>query len=90
MIISSPVLAADRGDRDAAMADITNTSGAGGAGESGAFEEYGGVDPNLDPELAMVNGLLDLHQSQHLTSLVGYAYVYGRRTCASTSIATSR
>ncbi|OCB88340.1 hypothetical protein A7U60_g4542 [Sanghuangporus baumii] len=51
VILSSPILAADRGDRDAAMADITNTAG---AGEGGGFEEYGGVDPTLDPELAMV------------------------------------
>ena len=50
VVITSPVLSADRGDRDATMADITNTAGASG----GAFEEYGGIDPSLDPELAMV------------------------------------
>ncbi len=30
-----------------------NEGGAGGAGGGGAFAEYGGMDPNLDPELAL-------------------------------------
>ena len=30
------------------------TGGAAGGGAGGNFEEYGGVDPSLDPELAMV------------------------------------
>lgn len=51
-VIVSPVLAADRGDRDATMADITNTAGASGGD---GFEEYGGIDPTMDPELAMVH-----------------------------------
>lgn len=55
MVVSSSVLAADRGDRDAAMADITGA----GAGPStdGEFDDYGGIDPNMDPELAMVRTL---------------------------------
>ena len=48
------MLATDRGIRDEAMADITNT-GAGGSGGGGGFDDLG-VDPNLDPELAMVSG----------------------------------
>lgn len=52
MVLSSSVLSEDRGDRDQAMADITNPAGAPGANAD--FDEFGGVDPNLDPELAMV------------------------------------
>ena len=51
-VLSSAVLASSRGIRDEAMADITNT-GAGGSG-GGGFDDLG-VDPNLDPELAMVS-----------------------------------
>ncbi|KAH8115750.1 hypothetical protein DFH11DRAFT_1586938 [Phellopilus nigrolimitatus] len=51
LVVSSPVLAGDRGDRDQTMADITNTAGPSG---EGGFEDYGGIDPTLDPELAMV------------------------------------
>lgn len=51
-IVSSTVLAADRGDRDAAMADMTGA--VAGPSADGAFDEYGGIDPNMDPELAMV------------------------------------
>ena len=47
MILSSPILADDRGIPEEAMGD----AGAPGAG-AGAFEF--GVDPSLDPELAMV------------------------------------
>lgn len=46
-ILSSPILAGDRGIPEEAMGD----AGAPGAG-TGAFEF--GVDPSLDPELAMV------------------------------------
>lgn len=52
-VLSSSVLAADRGLRDEAMADITN-SGAGPSGGAGGLDDLG-VDPNLDPELAMVS-----------------------------------
>lgn len=60
-VVTSAVLAADRGDRDQAMADITNV--AGGSGGADAFAEYGGVDPNLDPELAEVRQTSVISQS---------------------------
>ncbi|EMD31801.1 hypothetical protein CERSUDRAFT_119369 [Gelatoporia subvermispora B] len=47
MIISSPILAGDRGIPEEAMADV----GAGAGAGTGSFEF--GVDPALDPELAM-------------------------------------
>jgi 26S proteasome regulatory subunit N10 len=45
VLISSPILAGEGG---ASMA------GMGGGGGGDAFDEYGGIDPNMDPELAMV------------------------------------
>ena len=56
-IVTSSVLAADRGDRDAAMADMTGAAGAGPSAD-GAFDEYGGIDPSVDPELAMASSSL--------------------------------
>jgi len=50
IVLSSSVLATDRGVRDEAMADITNAAGPSGVG--GGFDELG-VDPSIDPELAM-------------------------------------
>ncbi|KAG1747061.1 uncharacterized protein EDB91DRAFT_1345152 [Suillus paluster] len=47
MIISSPILSEDRGVPPEAMGDVGGASGSGGAN----FEF--GVDPSLDPELAM-------------------------------------
>jgi len=47
MIISSPILAGDRGLPEEVMADVASGAGAG----TGSFEF--GVDPSLDPELAM-------------------------------------
>lgn len=58
-ISRSSVLAADRGAVDDAMADITNTAGGSGGGEFGEL----GVDPNLDPELAMVCNLISVLHS---------------------------
>ena len=49
MVISSPVLAGDRGIPEELLAE---TGGAGGGAAAGGFEF--GVDPSLDPELAMV------------------------------------
>lgn len=43
VLISSPILAGDGG---------VTMGGGGGGGD--AFAEYGGIDPNMDPELAMV------------------------------------
>lgn len=54
--VLSTVLASDRGARDQDMAEITNAGGSGGDGNT--FEEFGGVDPTLDPELAMVRIIL--------------------------------
>lgn len=54
MLISSPILAGDRGEGipEEAMGDGAGPS-AGGSGGAGAGFEFG-VDPSLDPELAMV------------------------------------
>ena len=49
MIISSAVLAGDRGIPEEVLAD----SGAGASGPAAGGFEFG-VDPSLDPELAMV------------------------------------
>jgi len=48
MIISSPILAGDRGLSEEIMADVASGSGPAG----GSSFEFG-VDPSLDPELAM-------------------------------------
>ncbi|KAL3775211.1 hypothetical protein HJC23_010699, partial [Cyclotella cryptica] len=50
VLISSPILRGDGGGM--AMGDGSGGGGAGGGGGD-AFAEYGGVDPNMDPELAM-------------------------------------
>ena len=88
-IVSSSVLAADRGDRDAAMADMTG-AGAGPSAD-GAFEEYGGIDPNMDPELAMVRmPSLGHSDYSYIDGLcIGHAYVNGGRTRTSACIATA-
>ena len=49
MVVRSPILAGDQGLPDEVMGD----AGAPAAGGSGAGFEFG-VDPSLDPELAMV------------------------------------
>jgi len=41
-------------DDDVGAGVVGAGSGGGGGGDSHPFAEYGGVDPNLDPELAMV------------------------------------
>mmetsp|Transcript_9046 Transcript_9046/g.17059 ORF Transcript_9046/g.17059 Transcript_9046/m.17059 type:complete len:459 (+) Transcript_9046:143-1519(+) len=55
ILIGSPVI--HGGDASMAMGGIGGAGGSGGAGGGGGggndFVEYGGVDPNLDPELAM-------------------------------------
>jgi len=54
VLASSPILAGS-GGAFAASAAAAAAGGfdAGGDGGAGAFAEYGGVDPNMDPELAM-------------------------------------
>ena len=53
LLNSSPILAGDRGIPDEVLAESTGTAAAGAAG---GFEF--GVDPSLDPELAMVSAQL--------------------------------
>jgi 26S proteasome regulatory subunit N10 len=53
LLISSPILAPDNG---ADMGDVGAGAGSGpaaGAPAGGQFAEFGGIDPSLDPELAM-------------------------------------
>jgi 26S proteasome regulatory subunit N10 len=53
VLIASPII---NEGMDAGMADVSGGANAGGAGVPAAptrFEEFGGIDPNLDPELAM-------------------------------------
>lgn len=54
VLISSPILAGDRGSGipDEAMGDVGVDASGSGAAAGGSFEF--GVDPSLDPELAMV------------------------------------
>lgn len=47
VLVSSPVIHGDEGGGMGAMA------GMGGGGGGDAFAEYGGVDPSMDPELAL-------------------------------------
>ena len=60
-IVSSAILAGDRGIPEEAMGDAGASvpGAAGGGSTSGATFEFG-VDPSLDPELAMVRILLSL------------------------------
>ncbi len=49
VLVGSPIVAGNAAAAAMAVAGI----GGGGAGGVDAFAEYGGVDPNMDPELAM-------------------------------------
>jgi 26S proteasome regulatory complex, subunit RPN10/PSMD4 len=56
ILISSPVVHGGDAAAAAAMGGMGTSSGGTGGGAGGGghdFAEYGGVDPNLDPELAM-------------------------------------
>jgi 26S proteasome regulatory subunit N10 len=53
MILNSPVLANDRGIPDELAATVPGGVG-GAAGGAGTSQFEFGVDPTLDPELAMV------------------------------------
>lgn len=56
VLASSPILAGSGGSAFAAAAAGAATGAGGGGGGGGGgndFAEYGGVDPNMDPELAM-------------------------------------
>jgi 26S proteasome regulatory subunit N10 len=50
-LISSPIFQGDDGGLAQAMA--ASAGGGGGGAEANPFAEYGGVNPDLDPELAM-------------------------------------
>lgn len=59
MIASSPILAADGGAFAASAAAGAQGDGdidmAALGGEGGGGDDFGGIDPNMDPELAMVS-----------------------------------
>src|SRR4051794_12881650 len=58
VLLSSPILAGDRGIPEEAMGDVGASGsgvGAGAGAARGASDFEFGVDPSLDPELAMVN-----------------------------------
>jgi len=51
VLISSPVIQGK--DSGGGGSGESSTGGGGGGGGGGSFQEFGGIDPNLDPELAM-------------------------------------
>jgi len=53
VLASSPIVHGAGGDIPAAAAGGGGGGGGGGGDDLGAFAEFGGVDPNMDPELAM-------------------------------------
>jgi hypothetical protein len=69
-----------------------NAGTAGGfAGSSGGAGFEFGVDPNLDPELALVQDFIDTNhidlaeKQKTLQSILGLAYFIGRRKSSSTT-----
>ena len=58
MVLTSPILAGDRGIPEELLAEAG--AGAGGAGAAAGGYEFG-VDPSLDPELAMVRTMVCHH-----------------------------
>ena len=50
VLISSPVI---QGKDSGGGGSGESSTGGGGGGGGGSFQEFGGIDPNLDPELAM-------------------------------------
>ena len=65
-LLSSAVLAADRGLPDELMGE----AGPSGQGEGGGTNQFEfGVDPSLDPELAMVCNPIDLFLVLGLTQI---------------------
>jgi 26S proteasome regulatory subunit N10 len=54
VLISSPIITGDEGGAGANVGGAGSAAvGSGGGAGMGQFSDYGGVDPNLDPELAM-------------------------------------
>jgi hypothetical protein len=72
LVLSSPILSEDRGIPPGAMVDAAGPSGSAGTNN---FEF--GVDPSLDPELAMVRLLCFRLVDSDLIMFVGIAYVNG-------------
>jgi 26S proteasome regulatory subunit N10 len=50
VLVASPIL---RGDGGGGMGGVDMGGSGGGGGGGGGFADFGGVDPNMDPELAM-------------------------------------
>jgi 26S proteasome regulatory subunit N10 len=68
MILNSPVLASDRGIPDELAATVPGgLPGAAGAAGTSQFEF--GVDPSLDPELAMVRSTQKIHLITQATQI---------------------
>jgi len=49
VLFTSPIL----GNEDAGAAGVSGDAGAGAGTVGGQFAEYGGINPDLDPDLAM-------------------------------------
>ena len=86
VILDSPILAGDRGVSDE-LGGLPGAAGASGSGGASQFEF--GVDPSLDPELALVcpDVLPPGRQSAliNCTCATGSAGVYGRGGSAPSS-----
>jgi 26S proteasome regulatory subunit N10 len=85
-IITSPVVAYDMGMGDMQVdGDGEGQPGAGsgaqpgGSSGGGQFAEYGGIDPNLDPELAMAIRI-SLEEAKHQTNEEGNKPAEGAST----------
>ena len=53
VLVSSPIIGGGGGGGGGGMPGSPGGAAAGGGGGADAFAEYGGIDPNMDPELAM-------------------------------------
>ncbi len=53
VLVTSPILRMDGGGGGGIMRGGDGIGAGGGGGAGGGFAEYGGVDPSMDPELAM-------------------------------------
>lgn len=62
VILDSPILAGDRGVSDE-LGGLPGAAGASGSGGASQFEF--GVDPSLDPELALVCAAVSLIVGHH-------------------------
>lgn len=53
VLVSSPIVHGGGGGMGSSGGGGISAGGSGGGGGAGGFAEFGGVDPNMDPELAM-------------------------------------